>query len=57
MELGSIEEVQEVHIALEKAKLHGLESEVLLWAIKYAQNNPKASIEECMEAGLMEWDI
>ena len=46
-----------VHSALKTAGEHGLEPEVVLAALQFAQANPELSIEECMEAGLEEWDL
>ena len=42
---------------LDRAKEHGLEAEVVCWALYHAQTNPEASIVECLEAGLVEWDV
>ena len=43
--------------ALNYAKPHGLECEVIAVAMIFLKENPKASIEEALVAGLGDWDI
>lgn len=43
--------------ALNIAKAEGLEAEVMCWALYHASSNPEASVEECLSAGLVEWDV
>jgi hypothetical protein len=44
-------------VALELAKPHKLEYEVLATAFCYLKENPDASIEESLVAGCEEWDL
>ena len=48
-------ELDIVYSFLKDAKPYGLESEVVLWALKYMQKNPDASIESAMAHGFYEW--
>ena len=44
-----------VAITLHDAKLQGLETEVVTWALIYMKNNPSLSISEAITMGYYEW--
>lgn len=46
-----------VEAALKAAEKHHLETEVLYTAFVYLKENPEASIEDALHAGLTDWDI
>jgi len=48
-------EIDIVYSFLKDAKPYGLESEVVLWALKYMQKYPDSSIESAMAHGFDEW--
>ena len=54
---NTIQELDYIKQCLDEANVYGLQCEVILWSLKYAKNNPEASIQECMEAGMNEWDV
>ncbi|HWV28253.1 MAG TPA: hypothetical protein VN038_01315 [Dyadobacter sp.] len=56
-ENGSVGDMDACITALNAAKEHGLEAEVVCWALYHAQTNPEATIAECLMAGLSEWDV
>ena len=43
--------------ALELAEKHGLQTEVVYSAFKHKSQFPDASLEECFQVGLDEWDL
>jgi len=43
--------------ALNLAKPHGLECEVIAVAMLFLKENPEATVEQALEAGLGDWDI
>ena len=43
--------------ALELAEKHGLQAEVVYSAFKHKSEFPDASLKNCFEVGLDEWDI
>lgn len=43
--------------ALKIAGEHGLEAEVIVWALYHASTHPEASVEECLSVGMIEWDV
>lgn len=49
------ESLKYVGNALKYAREWGLESEVVLFALSYAANNPGATFAECMDYGMGEW--
>ncbi len=51
----SLEDMDKVAFGLVEAEKYGLDIEVVLWALYHARENPNATIEECMDAGLGEW--
>ena len=50
-------QMEAIKEALELAKKHNLETEVMCWAMKNLKANPKISIEEALRRGLKEWDL
>lgn len=48
-------ELDIVYSFLKDARPYGLEPEVVLFALKYLQKNPDASIEAAMSHGFYEW--
>lgn len=48
-------ELDIVYSFLRDAKVYGLESEVVLWALKYMKQHPESKIEEAMTHGYDEW--
>lgn len=52
--MDTIQELDYIKQCLDEANVYGLQCEVILWSLKYAKNNPEASIQECMEAGMNE---
>jgi len=50
-------ELEFVAEALSEAAEVSLVSEVVLWAFYYLQDNPGATIEDALDAGMMEWDV
>jgi hypothetical protein len=53
--METIDEMESVSQTLIAAGKYNLEVEVVLWALRHAQANPTATIEECMAAGYNEW--
>jgi hypothetical protein len=53
--METIDEIESVGKTLSEAGKYNLEAEVVLWALRHAQANPTASIEECMAEGYNEW--
>jgi hypothetical protein len=51
------EQLRAVSEGITGAAPYDLVDEVILWALKHAQANPNASIKECIDAGLTEWDV
>jgi len=43
--------------ALELAEKHGLQIEVIYSAFEHKSQFPDASLEECFQVGLDEWDL
>jgi len=50
-----IEELQTVNNLLLKASEHGMQSEVVTWALQNMKENPTLSIGDAMEIGYSEW--
>jgi hypothetical protein len=50
-----VETMKSVGLALEDAKESGLETEVVVWALKYMKENPKLTISEAIFLGYCEW--
>lgn len=48
-------ELDIVYSFLKDARQYGLEPEVVLFALKYLQKKPDASIEDAMSYGFYEW--
>ena len=46
-----------VNETLEQSKIHGLESEVIGYALIRLKENPTLTISQALEAGLQEWDV
>jgi hypothetical protein len=49
------QEMEAVADAFTASAKYNLECEVILFALKYAQQNPEAPISECLDAGLAQW--
>jgi len=47
--------VKKCHEILDAAKEHGLEVEVVVWALEYMQSNPGLLPEEALMMGFDEW--
>lgn len=56
-ENSSMADMDAISDALARAKEHGLEAEVVCWAIYHAGAFPDASVAACMQVGLNEWDV
>lgn len=41
--------------ALQEAKVEGLETEVVVFALQYLKDNPKGTIRQAIQHGLDEW--
>jgi len=50
-----MEELDAVYSALQKAKLYGLESEVVVYSLRAMKNDSTLSIERAIQMGLSEW--
>lgn len=48
-------ELDLVDVFIKDATKYGLVSEVVLFALKYMQQNPKSTVEEAMNHGYWEW--
>ena len=53
--MDTLEELEAVGKTLAAAEKYNLEAEVVLFALKHAQANPTATIQDCMDAGYAEW--
>lgn len=52
-----MEEMNTIQWALELAEKHGLQIEVIYSAFEHKNNFPDASLAECFQVGLDEWDL
>jgi hypothetical protein len=48
-------ELDIVDVFIKDATKYGLVSEVVLFALKYMQQNPRSTVEEAMNHGYWEW--
>lgn len=53
----SLEDLEKVSEILYESSKYQLESEVFLWSLYYVKEHPEASIEEALNAGMVEWDL
>ena len=56
-ERNSVQDMNDISDAWDLAKEHGLQYEVICWAMYYLQSNPNATIAEALNVGLEEWDV
>lgn len=49
--------IEQVKIALDKAKVYGLEIEVATYAMLILQADSEVSVEEALAAAMRDWDI
>lgn len=52
---GLVEQMNLICDLLNKSKEHGLESEVITWALKFMQENPELQPYEAFAMGFSEW--
>lgn len=50
-----VEDMKHVAEALDHANEHGLQVEVVTWALKYMKENPSLTITEAVTLGYFEW--
>lgn len=55
--MNSTNDLDFVYSIMSDAREHGLETEVVLWALYALQGNPKLSIEQALIEACLEWDI
>lgn len=54
-EENTMQQMDAIKEAIQIASPHELELEVILWAMKALQSNPKLTITEALDVGLDEW--
>ena len=52
-----VKDIDTIQWALELAEKHGLQTEVTYSAFKHKSEFPNASLKNCFEFGLDEWDL
>lgn len=53
--MSTLSDLQAAHLVLHEARLHDLEAEVLVWSLKYMQEDPTMTIEQALICGYQEW--
>jgi len=53
----SLKDLDLISDALREASSYSLTAEVFLWSLYHMKENPNASIEEALNAGMREWDL
>lgn len=56
-QLKNLSDYGAVKFGLDKAKEYGLEVEIIVHALYNMRGDPTASIRECIEDALYDWDI